>query len=82
MLIATINTVSLLLCVTGTFLLFKFGLPFKQRTKGVNVRITGGFDEKAIAEERKADRIAWLGLSLVAIGTGGQIVTTWLAVAL
>ena len=74
---ALMNTIGLLLNVIGVGLLFRFGIPYRVETGGAVQIITREIDMDAIAAECRYKWLGWLGLVLIFIGTGFQIVAIW-----
>lgn len=73
-----IETVGLVLSATSALLLFRFGLPFGQRTGGAEVLATGNVDAAELHCERAADLIGWIAIVMGTLGVGFQVVVTWL----
>jgi hypothetical protein len=55
-------------------LLFRYGMPYRVRTRGQVGRVINGLDQKAIKLERRYDVLGKLGLVLIVHGTIAQIV--------
>jgi len=72
-------TAGLALSAVGAFLLFRFGLPFRNRTGGEQILWTGGYDAETAAAERRADRLGWAGFLIGIAGVGLQIAAVWVA---
>jgi hypothetical protein len=73
-----VDDAGLVLAAGGAVLLFAYGIPFGQRTRGVNYRVTTKEDEAAKRRDRRADRFSYLGLALGLIGVVLQGWSIWL----
>jgi hypothetical protein len=73
---ALTNIIGLLLECVGVLILFFCGMPYAIRTGGGEFMVTHP-SAAGIARERFYDRLGWLGLALLVIGTGLQIWTAW-----
>jgi hypothetical protein len=77
--VATLNSVGLLLALAGILLLFHYGMPYQVRTGGViQFEADNPRDQNQIELERWYDRLGWVGLVYVVIGTCYQIIANWL----
>jgi len=77
--VATLNSVGLLLTIAGILLLFLYGMPYQTRTGGViQFEADNPRDQNQIELERWYDRLGWLGLVYVALGTFYQVAANWL----
>jgi drug/metabolite transporter (DMT)-like permease len=75
--VATLNIVGLILALAGVLLLFRYGMPFQTRTGGVRLfqfEAGNSRDQNQIKLERRYDRLGWLGLVLIVVGTVCQII--------
>jgi len=63
----------LLMNLAGVILLFRYGMPYRVRTEGVNYLITEDVDKREVATERRYDLLGKLGLLLIVTGTVAQI---------
>jgi hypothetical protein len=72
--IVTLNVVGLILALAGVLLLFGFGMPFQVRTGGHSALLLEEEDQKQIALERRYDRLGWVGLVCIVLGTVCQII--------
>jgi hypothetical protein len=71
-----LNVAGPVLNLLGVVLLFRYGMPYRVRREGktpVTLVIPGTGDEE---QERLYDRMGWLGLSLIVVGTALQIAAT------
>jgi hypothetical protein len=64
----------LVLSLVGVVLLFRYGMPYRVRTRGQPIRVAISSDPRAAALERRYDILGWLGLLLIVLGTICQIV--------
>jgi hypothetical protein len=81
MLTAAINTAGISLAAIGAYLLFRYGLPFRNRTGGIDHLVLGNEpNPEELAIEARADRLGWLGFGLGAVGALLQAFATWLPV--
>jgi hypothetical protein len=78
MLVASLNIAGLLMNLAGVILLFRYGMPYRVRSGGLNFYVTENVDEGEIASERRYDRLGLLGLILIVLGTLAQITATLL----
>jgi hypothetical protein len=74
MIVNTLNIIGLLMNAAGVILLFLFAMPFRTRTGGYTVRITEGSDPEMVRVEGWFDKLGWLGLGLIVLGTVVQII--------
>ena len=72
------STAGLVLTLIGVLLLFRYGMPYRVRTVGSQIRVTISNDPRAAALERRYTMVGWLGLLLLVLGTICQIVGTFL----
>lgn len=72
------NTTGLLLNLAGVILLFRFAMPFKNRTNGEVNYIGENPDLAELAKEQLHDRISYFGIGVVSVGTLLQVVAAWL----
>jgi hypothetical protein len=72
--IATLNIAGLILALAGVLLLFGYGMPYQVRTGGREVRWQGQPNQDQIKLERRYDRLGWLGLVCIVVGTLCQII--------
>ena len=71
-------TTGLVLSLIGVLLLFRYGMPYRVRTRGQPTRVAISSDPRAVTLER---RYEMLGLLLVVLGTISQIVGAVLSAA-
>jgi hypothetical protein len=57
----------------GVLILFRYGMPYRIETGGQSALLLEEDDLEAIAAERVYRRLGFLGICLVVIGTGLQI---------
>jgi hypothetical protein len=74
--VAVPNIVGLLLALAGVLLLFRYGMPYQLRTGGHRVRSVLGLDQDQIRLESRYDRLGWLGLVCIVLGTVCQIIAS------
>jgi len=74
--VAVPNIVGLLLALAGVLLLFRYGMPYQLRTGGHRVRSVLGPDQDQIRLESRYDRLSWLGLVCIVLGTVCQIIAS------
>lgn len=78
MLAAATNTFGILLATGGAYLLFRYGLPFRNRTGGIDhLALSGEPNSEELAIEHRADQLGWVGFVLGAFGALLQIAATW-----
>ena len=68
------TTAGLVLSLVGVVLLFRYGMPYRVRTRGQPIRVAISSDPRAATLERRYEILGWLGLSLVVLGTICQII--------
>lgn len=73
-----LNLIGLVCNLTGVVLLFIFGMPFHVPTEGKTFVIVSQRDEADIAKEARFKMFGGLGLGLIIVGTGFQLLATWL----
>jgi hypothetical protein len=74
-----LNVFGLVANLTGVILLFRYGMPYRVRTGGETFYIaSGSANEDQIAAERRYDRLGWLGLIFIVLGTAAQIAAIFL----
>jgi len=74
--VAVPNIIGLLLALAGVLLLFRYGMPYQLRTGGHRVRSVLGLDQDQIRLESRYDRLGWLGLVCILLGTVSQIIAS------
>jgi hypothetical protein len=67
------NIAGLIMNSGGVILLFFFGMPYRVRTGGANSYVTETTDQAEVRAERRYDKIGWVGLALILLGTAAQI---------
>jgi hypothetical protein len=71
---AAINVFGLVANLVGVILLFRYGMPYRVRTKGETyMALDGPLDQEEIKADRRFDRWGKLGLFLIVLGTIAQI---------
>ena len=75
------TTAGLVLSLIGVLLLFRYGMPYRVRTRGQPIRVAISSDPRAATLERRYEMLGWLGLLLVVLGTMSQIVGAVLSAA-
>jgi uncharacterized membrane protein len=74
---ASLNVIGLLMNLLGVILLFRYGMPFRVRTDGSQVRwLTGVKNQKIVRVERVHAVLGWIGLTLIVLGTACQVWAT------
>jgi drug/metabolite transporter (DMT)-like permease len=68
------TTAGLVLSLIGVVLLFRYGMPYRVRTRGQPIRVAISSDPRAATLERRYEMLGWLGLFLVVLGTICQII--------
>jgi hypothetical protein len=66
----------LLMNLAGVILLFRYGMPYRVRTGGNELRFTGATDRETVKAERMYGSLGFLGLALIILGTTAQVVAT------
>jgi hypothetical protein len=72
----TLNVVGLLMNLAGVILLFRYGMPYRVRTGGNELRFTGATDQETVKAEQLYARLGVIGLVLIVLGTAAQVVAT------
>jgi hypothetical protein len=73
---ATLNVAGLLMNLAGVILLFRYGMPYRVRTGGNELHFTGGADQDTVNAEQLYARLGVVGLVLIVLGTGAQVIAT------
>lgn len=69
------TVLGLLLALAGVILLFRYGMPYRVRTGGNKIEWTSiNTDPEIVRDERCHAVLGWIGLTMVVLGTGAQIV--------
>ena len=68
------SAAGLVLSLLGVLLLFRYGMPYRVRTRGQPIRVSISSDPRAATLERRHEMLGWLGLFLIVLGTICQIV--------
>lgn len=68
-----VNLVGMFFSLFGMVLLFRFALPYKERTNGEQRLLLQGKDEAAVLIEKRYDRLQGIGLAFALIGTSLQM---------
>ena len=74
--VAVPNIVGLLLALAGVLLLFRYGMPYQLRTGGHRLRSVLDLDQDQIRLESRYDRLGWLGLVCIVLGTVCRIIAS------
>jgi hypothetical protein len=69
-----VNIGGLVANLVGVILLFRYGMPFRVRTRGASYELREEVDQTAVRAERRYDALGVLGLTLIVFGTAAQIV--------
>lgn len=73
---ATLNIAGLLMNLVGVILLFRYGMPYRVRTGGNELRFTGATDQDTANAEQLYGRLGVTGLVLIVLGTAAQVIAT------
>jgi hypothetical protein len=73
---AALNVAGLLMNLARVVLLFRYGMPYRVRTGGNELRFTAATDQEAINAERLYGRLGFMGLVLIVLGTTAQVIAT------
>ena len=73
------TSAGLVLSLVGVVLLFRYGMPYRVRTRRQPIRVAISSDPRAATLERRYEMLGWLALFLVVLGTICQIVGAALA---
>jgi hypothetical protein len=77
--VRTLNIVGVLLALAGVLLLFQYGMPYQIRTGGViQFEADNPRDQNQIKLERRYDRLGWIGLICIVVGSVCQIIANLL----
>jgi len=69
------NVAGLILNLIGVILLFRYGMPYRVRTGGNQIRaISGRTDEATVKAEQRYDKLGLVGLVLIVLGTLSQAI--------
>jgi hypothetical protein len=75
---AFLNSFGLVLNLAGVLLLFRYGMPYRTRTDGMQSILLEKKDDNAIRVERMYGFYGWIGIVLIVTGTILQIAPNWL----
>jgi len=53
-------------------------MPYRVRTRGASYALREEVDQAAIKAERRYTILGWIGLALILVGTGAQIIANWI----
>jgi hypothetical protein len=67
------NIAGSVLTLVGLLILFRYGMPYRVRTGGVNYIITEQIDESELKTDRWYEFLGWVGLVMAVGGTLCQI---------
>ena len=71
----SLNVAGLVMNLVGVILLFRYGMPFRVRTGGNQVRFLSNVtDAQAVRAERPYDILGWIGLGLIVVATACQVI--------
>ncbi len=70
------NITGLILVLVGVLILFRYGMPYRARRGGARFLVLAQKDEADLKQERRYDVLGWVGLVLVVVGTGAQIIAS------
>jgi hypothetical protein len=73
-----VDDLGLAIAAAGAVLLFAYGIPFGQRTRGVGFIMLERVDEAEKARDARADLLSWLGLTVGLVGVVLQGLSVWL----
>ncbi len=73
---AICNIAGLLMDLAGVILLFQYGMPYRVRTGGSEIRLHGRTDQETVKAEYLYERLGFVGLALIFLGTAAQVVAT------
>jgi hypothetical protein len=73
-----LNLVGLVLNLGGVWVLFWYVLPRRNRTGGREPYVEGKSNLKLVQLERRWDRLSWIGLAAVTVGTLLQVFAIFL----
>src|SRR5260370_19108016 len=73
---ATLNIAGLLMNLVGVILLFRYGMPYRVRTGGNELRFTGATDQDTANAEQLYGRLGVTGLVLIVLGTAAHVIAT------
>jgi hypothetical protein len=73
-----VNSAGLFLDIVGVILVWRFGLPQDVRRSGTSYLLLEETDEAQIAKGKLYDKIAHLGIGLLVVGFGLQLVSNFL----
>ena len=62
--------------LAGVILLFRYGMPYRVRTGGNDLRFMGATDQDIVSTERLYGRLGVIGLVSIVLGTGAQVIAT------
>ena len=73
------NIAGIIASLVGVLTLFRYGMPYRTRTRGKNNLVLWGdeaVDRDDLAQEKRYDVIGWIGIALIIVGAGLQIVAS------
>ncbi len=73
-----VASAGLILDIIGAIMIFRFGLPENIDRSGKIYRVTSGVDEEEKRKARFYDRMSPVGILLLILGFGMQLVANWL----
>ena len=76
--IQILNIFGLLLTLAGVIVLFRYGMPYKVRSGGMDYIVLEQTNQSEIALEKRYDRYGNCGLAFIVVGTALQILANLL----
>jgi hypothetical protein len=73
------SAAGLILSLIGILLLFQYGMPYRARAGGRPVGDVTDGNPRSVAVEPRYEKLGWLGVLLIVIGTICQIVGAYLS---
>jgi hypothetical protein len=75
---AALNIVGLLMNLAGVILLFRYGMPYRVRTGGNQIRVVSGrTNQEIVKTEQLYEKLGFLGLVLIVLGTAAQVIAAF-----
>jgi hypothetical protein len=71
-----LNSVGQIVTLIGVVLLFRYGMPYRVRADGGDI-VTTEPSAARLREELNYDRLGWLGLVLILVGTAASVVANF-----
>jgi hypothetical protein len=73
-----VNSAGLFLDIVGVVVVWRFGLPHDVRRSGASYLLLEHTDKAEIAKAKRYDNVAHLGIGLLIVGFGLQLVSNFL----